>query len=304
MAKSVSVLGLVGLSFSGSTVLNYVLGSHKGVYGGSELYRLIDKDPDKHCGCSWCHDGCPVLTDERIAMLSRDDFYVPLSSFTGKDKIVDTSKNLPWFEKMFPRQAKQGVSSSILLLTKHPLRHLAAYMGWQHDYLFKCGLRSVVKRMLVDPSTAFSRQKMHLSYWLDVIADFYEKFDTSPLLKEFSHFRIKYEDFVERTAISLKEPLERWGLEFDPRAINYSNFEQHGVGGNGGVIRMINTEERIKRFRSRSADYILDFYDNCEGLTMDDSYKDAFSEQIVCWIKGLPKYRRLCEVLSYDENIC
>lgn len=299
--KDVSVVGLVGLSFSGSTVLNYVLGAHKGVYGGSELYRLIDKDPARQCGCSWCHDGCTVLTDERIATMNKDNFYASLAQFTGCNKIVDTSKNLPWFENLFPRQAKNGISLHLLLLTKHPLRQLAAFMGWQHNYLFQCGLKSVAKRMLVDPSTAFSKQKMHLSYWLDNILSFHEKFDTSPLLNAFPHSMVKYEDFVEQTATALQPLLEHWGLEFDTKAIDYSAFEQHGVGGNGGVVRMINTEERKANFRSRSADYILNFYDKCEDLTMDNSHKEAFSEQTMEWIVGLPKYRSLCEKLSYNK---
>jgi hypothetical protein len=303
MKNEISVVGLVGLSFSGSTVLNYVLGSHEGVYGGSEIYRLIDKDPAKRCGCSWCHDGCAVLTPERIDSLDKDNFYTSLARFTGKHKIVDTSKNLPWFEEMFPRQAAQGVSPYLLLLSKHPMRQLAAYMGWERDYLYKCGMKSVIKRMLLDPSTAFNRYKMHLSYWLDVITAFYEAFDSSPLLATFPHGRVKYEDFVERTPEALKDVLDRWGLEFDPRSVDYSSFEQHGVGGNGGVIRMINTEERIERFRARSADYILDFYDGCEGLMLDNSYREAFSDPMADWIKGHPKYKRLCAKLGYDENI-
>ncbi|MEF2144005.1 MAG: hypothetical protein V3573_01045 [Desulfovibrionaceae bacterium] len=301
--STVSIIGLVGMSFSGSTVLNYVLGAHPGVYGGSELYRLIDTDPSRHCGCSWCHNGCAVLTKERIATLNKVNFYTSLAQFTGKNKIVDTSKNLPWFEDVFPRQEGQDVSLSLLLLTKHPLRQLAAYMGWERDYLYKCGLRSIVKRMLVDPGTAFSRQKMHLSYWLDVMIAFYDGFDSSPLARNTLHWRVKYEDFVTSTADALANPLQFLGLEFQPDAINYHTYEQHGVGGNGGVIRMINTQERIERFRNRSADYILDFYDNCEGLTLDNSFRDAFSQETIDWITDLPKYRRLCERLAYGAHI-
>jgi len=303
MANDVSVMGLVGLSFSGSTVLNYVLGAHPGVYGGSELYRLISTDSATHCGCCWCHDGCDVLSDARIATMNERNFYHALAEFTGKKIIVDTSKTLPWFEDMFPRQKKQGISLSLMLLTKHPLRQLAAFMGWQDNYLFKCGMRSVAKRMLVDPSTAFSREKMHLSYWLDVMIDFYDAFYSSPLLESVPHFIIRYEDFVEQTGATLSPVLAQWGLSFDPETIDYHKFDQHGVGGNAGVIRMINTEDGDKKFRSKSADYILDYYDNCEGLTMDDSYRDAFSQPVLEWIIGLSKYKKLCAKLHYSETL-
>lgn len=301
--NGVSVLGLVGLSFSGSTVLNYVLGAHDGVYGGSEIYRLIDPDPELRSGCSWCRGQCAVLTDERIAAMNKDNFYSALAEHTGKKKIVDTSKTLAWFEDIFPRQARQGVSLRLALLTKHPLRQLAAFIGWQNDYLYKCGMRSVIKRMLVDPTTAFSKTKMHVSYWLDVATDFYDEFAASPLLAEVPSLSVKYEDFVEHPAKALDEILSGWGLGFDPYSIDYSSFEQHGVGGNGGVTRMVDPELRMKRLRERGKGYILDYYKKCKGLTMDNTYLDAFSREEIEWISSLSKFKSLCERLSYEPTI-
>jgi hypothetical protein len=201
----IRVIGLVGMSFSGSTVLNYVLGSHPGVYGGSELYRLIDTDPAKRCGCSWCHEGCAVLTPERIATLNKENIYTSLARFTQKESVVDTSKNLPWFEDVFPRQNAEEVSPSMIVLSKHPLRQLAAYMGWEQNYLYRCGLRSVLKRAFLDPATALSRERMHLSYWLDVMGEFYSAIDRSRMLRGMPRWNVRYEDFVTGTAQSSTE---------------------------------------------------------------------------------------------------
>jgi hypothetical protein len=303
MMNNVSAAGLIGMSFSGSTVLNYVLGAHKGVYGGSELYRLISKDPAQHCGCCWCNTGCPTLTPKRISSMDERYFYAALAEFTGRDKIVDTSKNLSWFEHIFPIQKGQGIDLSLILLTKHPLRQLAAYMGFEHNYLYQCGLRSVLKRALVDPATALSPERMHLSYWLDSMIRFYDDYDASVLTRDFPHTRIKYEEFVEHTAQALSPTLERWGLDYDEHSTNYWEYEQHGVGGNRGVISMISNEEQMEVFRSRSTDYILNYYDNRTGLTMDDSFREAFSARTVAWLTSLPRYRMLCERLSYPPTL-
>jgi hypothetical protein len=272
------------------------------VYGGSELYRLIDTDPAKRCGCSWCHEGCAVLTPERIATLNKENIYTSLARFTQKESVVDTSKNLPWFEDVFPRQNAEEVSPSMIVLSKHPLRQLAAYMGWEQNYLYRCGLRSVLKRAFLDPATALSRERMHLSYWLDVMGEFYSAIDRSRMLRGMPRWNVRYEDFVTGTAQALVGPLEFLGLEYLPEAVEYHTFEQHGVGGNDGVMRMATTEERKKRFRARSADYLLEFYDNCTGLMLDNSYRNAFSKRTLAWIMDHPKYRALCERLGYDEH--
>lgn len=64
--------------------------------------------------------------------------------------------------------------------------------------------------------------------------------------------------------------------------------------------RVAMTEEHRERFHSRSANHLLEFYDNGEGLMLDGSFRKAFSEKTVHWITGYTKYRKLCERLGYD----
>ncbi|MFH1913878.1 MAG: hypothetical protein ABIK45_06360 [Pseudomonadota bacterium] len=54
------IVAIISLGFSGSMLVNYVLGSHLGVFEASEIYALLHHAPDMASTCSWCGEECPV----------------------------------------------------------------------------------------------------------------------------------------------------------------------------------------------------------------------------------------------------
>ena len=60
------VIGILGTSFSGSTVLNLMLGAHPEIYAGGELSALIlSRGQEGVAGCTACGFSCPYW-DERL----------------------------------------------------------------------------------------------------------------------------------------------------------------------------------------------------------------------------------------------
>lgn len=296
---TIKVIGIISLSFSGSTVLNYTLGSHPGVYGASEIYALTSGEPWLSQKCSWCKEECTVLSEKNIEQLKEKTFYKDLARFSGKNRIIDSSKHYWWFEHVFNAQQHKGFCPYLILLTKHPLRHLASFMNNHPAHLRKSGFKSLLKRALLSPHTILSQDKMHLEHWLDVMQNFYDGLLSKPLFQRYPHQVIKYEDFVLDTEKTLAPALNFLDRKFDPESVHYSNYEQHGIGGNSGVLRQTISQDDWKKTCSHRPER-QKYYTDCQGLKLDNRYQDTFSEAIIEWLTNQPKYQKLCKNLAYS----
>ena len=291
------------MSFSGSTLLNYVLGSHSGVYGASEIYSLIHPINGSKGYCSWCEDDCPVLSKKNLDSIRLKTFYSDLARFSGKQLIVDSSKHLWWFEEAFAAQSSKSFQPIFLILTKHPMRHLASFMGFHPNHLRASGLATLIKQSLKDPINALSSERLHISYWLGVMLDYYTNLFSNPLLNEYPTEQIRYEDFVLTPAEALEKTLAFFDTPYSAEALKYENFEHHGYGGNSSVMRNVRDyEEWEKHWKEHFPPWTVDFFKECDGIQLDNTHEKAFSPKVQNWIYALPKYKQLCALLGYPAQ--
>ena len=94
-----TVLFLVGPGHTGSTLLNFILGTHSRVFGAGELNKLhSDEWMRKHkvhsTKCSVCVE-C-AFWPEFLSKNTFKDTYLGLLSFVKADVIVDSSKSSSW----------------------------------------------------------------------------------------------------------------------------------------------------------------------------------------------------------------
>lgn len=193
-----------GLSFCGSTVLSYVLGSLPGAATIGESHWLVDPLPDGTLlGCGRCGPACEVITPalrERLQSAGAD-WYDVISRALGPQVLVSSDKDHGLLERLDPDGRR-----SELVVFKSPVDHLRSYMraltatdvrpdvewyprGWAHHYGREPRIRG--RRAVL-------------------------------LLDDFRH-----------SPSGCVAALADWlGLPFDPRALEYWEFPHHAVGGN------------------------------------------------------------------------
>ena len=75
---------VLGNAYSGSTLLNVLLGSHPQIAGGGELHwlarepevaRIVGARTEKDSRCTFCGEDCPVWTPEVRASATLENLY-------------------------------------------------------------------------------------------------------------------------------------------------------------------------------------------------------------------------------------
>lgn len=105
MHKKLDVAAIIGVSYCGSTLLNYILDSHPEIYGGGELHVLLRQG--KRPRCKICGEQCVYWTPENLERPGAEPFYTAIAEIFSTRIIADSSKNVFWFRE---RMAAPGGS--------------------------------------------------------------------------------------------------------------------------------------------------------------------------------------------------
>ena len=122
------IVGIVCPSYSGSTLLTALLGSHSKIFGAGELHWLLSGDVEQAQKVIKKSEDLLqtnlIWRDLLQLHISYDKLYGSIFSRTDCQVIIDSSKRPQFFEKIVPFYPNKRFL--FIYLLKHPMRLLAS----------------------------------------------------------------------------------------------------------------------------------------------------------------------------------
>lgn len=273
--------GIIGRSYCGSTLLNYLLGSHPDVYGGSELRRLLPSRRARDMTCAVCSTGCPVWTPQALAAAKAAKaagLYDYLRGLTGRPVICDASKTLPHFRRMPAQPTRWAV------VAKHPLRHVASYAA--NQLYRRDGDSGDLAGFAADVLASIARLPGDVEDNRGWLAD----------RGEVVHLR--YENLITDPQGTLARLLDGTGVDYRPGMLDYAAHEHHPIGGNRGPHTQARRANGHDGRDAGGPRLRREFY-AAPGIRMDDKWRQVFTDRQVETVTSLPGYVEACDRLGY-----
>lgn len=292
---------VMGMPYSGSTLLSFILGSNAQVYNGADLHHL---NPDRKGVCSLHKQDCPVLTPENLEKIyqsfhSCDDWYNNISEATNRPYICDASKQLAFFRDVLPKTQKPFV---LIALSKHPMRAIASDL---YNRLFA---RQLKMQALDDIREYIEANQTEVKNFLKNrmgvlhrhIAEREEVIDSAKGKDNMVTLRyLKYEEYVDQPKAVFTELLKCYDLSFEDGFLNYPEYEHHPITGNLAPVWKVREKGRGPRKENKS-NFRKSFYlKDDKPIVLDQKYLSLFSADEIAWIQDLPDYNNILEKLQY-----
>lgn len=294
------VFAVVGMPYSGSTLLSFVLGSNPYVYNGADLHYLNNT---KGGQCSLHKEKCDVLSQTGLEDIyskfgNHDAWYDAISHHTGRPYIVDASKQLSFFEQVLPLTSKPVV---VIALNKHPMRALASDL---YNRLFD---RKLKMKNLNDIHEYIEKNENKIKDFLlkrirailldiEGRASLLEKIKLRDNVIDIAF--LKYEDYLESPSKEFGKLLSKFDLFYDENYLNYTQYEHHPITGNMAPIWKMREDGKQKK--TSNNDFRKDFYGkNDSPVVLDNKYQYLFTKDLIEWIEDLREYKSLVLRLGY-----
>ena len=291
-----AVIGILGTSFSGSTVLNLMLGAHPQIYAGGELSALVLSRGQEGVGaCSACGFACRYWNEDARAAVTRANIYRQAQRLFATDLIVDSSKSIDWFNEVLKSPEHRDFAATYVLMVKHPLRYLGSCIANITPHRPRRRSGRFLERLA--PARAREAFLIELAEDLDRFYDhFFGSFGKT--VGGATFHLLHYERLIADPAASLAPLLQSLGLSFTPQMSDFFRLEYHQIGGNAGPVYQMghgwpNGAEVAPVRRN--------FYERGPGLRIDDKYRELLSASETEHLMAHPTIRRLCDRLGYDD---
>lgn len=199
---------ILGMSFSGSTVLNYCLGSLPGCATISESHWLVEEHPaGRRPSCRKCGKLCAVLTDDfRENLKSEPQYYDAIRARLDVDHLFSSDKNLKIYDRLEP-----GRNFSAVVLFKDPLYQLNSWFA------------SMTRRGRHQSDADCEK---FLRYYVRYYRELLNAFIAGTKLFLSCH------DFQTQPEAMLRVLCQHFRLQFDSCALRYWETDHHAIGGN------------------------------------------------------------------------
>lgn len=279
MQNSIDVINIYGMSYSGSTLLNFMLDCVPGVYGGGELHWLHTQHSSESAykaHCTNCKDECDIWTPERCENVPESDFYQFIQKITGASVIVDTSKIISWFDTR-AKANELNVTPHNFLLVKHPFRHLASLVINQKN-------------------ESASQREAGLKKAIGVFSSYYR--EVLRYLSPTHENIIQYEELVRNNIETINRILVKTGQQHQESTLNCFAKEHHQIAGNGGTIYLATKKWPGKRENQPKKK--LEQYESKTGVFLDNKYVDFFTPDELLQIKADRDINKISQQLGYD----
>lgn len=300
--KAEGVYAVVGMPYSGSTLLSFILGSNDKVYNGADLHHL---NPEKRGVCSLHKNECRVLNSQALERVyshfgSCDEWYDEIAGVTGRPYIFDASKQISFFKEVLPVTEKKLV---IIALNKHPMRALAS------DIFNRLFDRKLKIKALAEIRSYMDQNKEEVKTFLKQRLKAIKKDveERSKLLNEVSGREnvvkiknIKYENYIKNPDRVCSELLSFFELEYKEDFLDYEKYEHHPVTGNMAPIWKIRSKGEEQQGDEKN--YRKSFYmKSSSSIVIDNKFKEIFTGKEIKWIESQVEYRELLSLLGYEK---
>lgn len=251
-------VALCGAGHSGSTLLGLVLGSHsRCFYAGEAKKSLYLGDPSKPLrkrACKICGEGCAIWS--RFA--PEPDVYDALSRLTGRDVVVDSTKDVSWIRAQRETLRAAGVPQRLVFLTRD-------------------GRAVVNSRLRKEPG----RDPIELvDAWAAQIRA------TRALVQEHDEaaLQVRYEELATEPERVVRRITAHLGLDFEPEMLRYEAHVHHPLGGNTGTQSLLARPPGVAREvpeRSRA------FYEPLRGgFHLDLRWREELSAEALAMFEA------------------
>jgi len=241
MSKKIPLIYIAGSSYSGSTLMDLILGSHPAVESLGEVKKIpfvqasMDKGAPAKCNCGSTVAECTFWQqllrggrafDENDPQSNATLFSNALS-FRGRNTILDNSKN----------------SGRIMMLSRSGLFDIQVLHVVRDSRAVVFSHRRKAERRTHDKNyrlypTARNWNRLNLR-----LANTFER------ASEASYLRVKYEDVVANPEREIKSILEKLGLVWVPKVLQFRDSPHHGIEGNrmrlGGSQEIVRDTEYL-----------------------------------------------------------
>lgn len=229
MAK-IKVLNLSALSYSGTTWLNLLLGSHQKVFALGPPHKVWGLKDKKFRGACLVHgEACEFWNCFGEIWDQEENFFVALSQYSGK---------------------------SIFLMDNAPPEFISETM--LHDDIEVLTGRYIRDARAITASYARKMEKNGVTYVDSIQPDgwFYPSFQAIPSMSEMqdsNQLIIHYEEAVSDQSEFLRKAGEYLGIEYSEKSFRFWEWDHHITSGNQGPIAMIKLHQglNVGQFESK-----------------------------------------------------
>ncbi len=204
------IVEVLGMSYTGSTMLGLMLGSHSRIAMLGEVHSVST------VGCTVCRDGeCSVWSDAFRASLSGvPGVHQRVANRIGVDYVVDTSKTPPPWSSWFKDTYDPAAHYVVVFLNKAPERIAASFALHR-----KQGQEAVD---VMETWVAFDEM---CSAYMEQM----QRRGAQVLL-------MRYEDLALFPDRELRRVLKPLRLAYEPGQEQFWNYEHHQIGGNTRAV--------------------------------------------------------------------
>lgn len=248
-------IGLVGLNYCGSTVINNLLGGLPGCLGAGETHWILDSANNKRENVDRCNEcvelDCPVFSEKLLNKLKDEDvllsgsWWKTIQEITGSKFVVSSDKRPRIYNKL-------GLPDKLIFVLKDPRAHIVS------RYARSLGVME--RRKYNDGSWAIGISEEELEYELRYWLNQTEIHISWALQSGKPMTAVSLESLIKSPENYLAKIAAWAGVEFDPLAINFWENDLHYIGGNHSIKRM--GKDRV-------------FYRN---LKMDERWKNVLDQ--------------------------
>jgi hypothetical protein len=295
-SANLRVIGILGTSFSGSTVLNLMLGAHPEIYAGGELSALIlSRGDETASGCTACGFGCRYWNEAARAAVTKVNVYREVERIFGKPVIVDSSKSIDWFNEVLASDEHHGIDATYVLMVKHPIRYLSSCLTNIASHRPRRAALGMLDRL--SPARMRRAFLEELIEDLDgVYDDFFARYARTVAGATF-HL-MHYERMVADPHAALAPLLRSLALTFVPEMDDFFHSTYHQIGGNAGPVYQLGHGWPKG---GEPVDIRKRFYEAGAALRIDNKYEQLLSDSELTQLLLHPTVRKLCDRLGYDD---
>ena len=241
MSKRIPLIYIAGSSYSGSTLMDLLLGSHPAVESLGEAKKIpfvqasMGKGAQAKCNCGSLVAECgfwqQVLGNEN-AFDEKDPhanakLFARALAFRGRDAVLDNSKN----------------SGRAMMLSRSGLFEMHVLHVVRDSRAVVFSHRRKAQKRTHDDSYRLFPTARHWNRLNLRLAGAFERGSAA------SYLRVRYEDLVADPAKETGRTLEKLGLVWTPQILQFRESCHHGIEGNR--MRLGNSQEIV-----RDAEYL------------------------------------------------